>query len=308
MRFLINVLDGSGRFEVCEGGSVAVTGTVRLVENPAAERLPAGDLEPDADAAPGSALDTDDIYKELRLRGYRYGGAFRGIRAADARGTRGDLAWDGNWISFMDTMLQFGIIGTDTRELYLPTRLRRALIDPAEQARAAAASPGVLPVLMRRDVDAVRAGGVELRGLKTSLAPRRANAQAPPKLERYTFVPYESVGIDAEDTVRSKTDAVVVSLQLVRENAGVLRLRIAEAALGRAPEALLIPLALRLLDEEPQVRVDATLAAGPDSNLYATLARDLGLQAGFHLIVFANSLKNLKSSSYRCICFLIPSG
>jgi len=45
---------------------------------------------------------------------------------------------------------------------------------------------------MYRDIDVIKSGGVELRGLKASLAPRRQQAQAAPKLEKYTFVPYIS--------------------------------------------------------------------------------------------------------------------
>lgn len=274
VRFLVSVLDGSGEFEVREGGAVAVSGTVRLAEDPAAERLPAAALaapEPKPGDAELPPLDGDDVYKELRLRGYNYGGLFRGIRSSDARGTQGQLAWDDNWISFMDTMLQFGIIGVDTRELYLPTRLQRAVIDPAAQAAAVAASEGAVPVRMARDVDVIAAGGVELRGVKTSLAPRRANPQAAPKLEKYVFVPYDSAAVATEDTSRSKRDALLASLQLVLENAGTLRLRALEAALGRPAEALLLPAALPLLGAEPMVRVDAALAAGDAAAAYAAL-------------------------------------
>jgi hypothetical protein len=44
-------------------------------------------------------------------------------------GVSGKLQWQGNWISFMDTMLQFSILGQNTRELYLPTRLQKAIIN-----------------------------------------------------------------------------------------------------------------------------------------------------------------------------------
>ncbi|KAG6462008.1 hypothetical protein O3G_MSEX013000 [Manduca sexta] len=274
VRFLINILDGTGQFDVCEGGAVVVTGVVRLADTDTDERLPAAEVEPDAtDAA--APLVTEDIYKELRLRGYNYGGIFRGIKSSDARGTVGELTWNGNWISFMDTMLQFGIIGVDTRELYLPTRLRRALIDPVAHLRSAAAG---VRVTMRRDIDVISAGGVELRGVKTSLAPRRANAQAAPKLEKYTFLPYDNANIATEDTSRSKRDALAVSLQVVLENAGALKLKTVEAALGRAAEALLTPIAMRILDEEPQVRVDASLAAGPEAANYKASMEELGVK------------------------------
>ncbi|XP_049874376.1 fatty acid synthase [Pectinophora gossypiella] len=297
-RFLVSVLDASGQFEVCEGGSVAVTGTVRLAEQPAAERLALPRAAVSADDAELQPLLTDDIYKELRLRGYNYGGIFRGIRTSDARGTAGELAWDDNWISFMDTMLQFGIIGVDTRELYLPTRLQRALIDPAAHAAALAARPAgqALPVRMLRDIDVVVAGGVEFRGIKTSLAPRRANPQPAPKLEKYVFVPYDNAAVGTDDTSRSKRDALLVSLQLVLENAGALKLKAAEAALERAAEALVLPAALPLLAAEPQVRVDATLAAGPQPQPYQALAdldiavtnkdpRTGGAESGCHLVL-----------------------
>jgi fatty acid synthase len=44
-------------------------------------------------------------------------------------GISGILKWQGDWISFMDTMLQFSVLGQNTRELYLPTRLQRAIIN-----------------------------------------------------------------------------------------------------------------------------------------------------------------------------------
>ena len=51
-------------------------------------------------------LTSDCIYKELRLRGYDYGPTFQGILGASSSGTKGELLWNGNWVSFLDTMLQ----------------------------------------------------------------------------------------------------------------------------------------------------------------------------------------------------------
>jgi hypothetical protein len=49
-----------------------------------------------------------------------------------------------------------------------------------------------VPVHMYRNINILKAGGVELRGMKASLAPRRQQIQAPPKLEQYTFIPYDN--------------------------------------------------------------------------------------------------------------------
>lgn len=47
-----------------------------------------------------------------------------------------------------------------------------------------------VPVYMYRDIGVIKSGGIELCGLKLSLAPRRQQSQAAPKLEKYSFVPY----------------------------------------------------------------------------------------------------------------------
>lgn len=47
-------------------------------------------------------------------------------------GIRGKLEWIGNWISFIDTMLQFSILGLKVKELYLPTRMQRVIINPVK--------------------------------------------------------------------------------------------------------------------------------------------------------------------------------
>lgn len=131
VKFLINIFEGSGEFELCEGGSVAVSGKISVPEDVSKEvmTLPLPVVTIEEDVLP---LEGADIYKELRLRGYDYEGLFKGISESDNRGSSGKLKWNDNWISFIDTMLQFSILGQNTRELYLPTRLQRAVINPVE--------------------------------------------------------------------------------------------------------------------------------------------------------------------------------
>ena len=71
-----------------------------------------------------------DVYKELRLRGYHYTGLFRGISSASFDGSKGRIAWENNWVAFMDNMLQLKILGTDTRGLFVPTGIDKLIIHP----------------------------------------------------------------------------------------------------------------------------------------------------------------------------------
>jgi len=75
-------------------------------------------------------MNTKDIYKELRLRGYQYTGLFRGLKSASLTGSNGHIAWTSNWIAFMDNMLQMKILGQSSRSLLVPTKIRKVIIDP----------------------------------------------------------------------------------------------------------------------------------------------------------------------------------
>lgn len=45
-------------------------------------------------------------------------------------GSRGKVAWNGNWVSYIDTLLQFQLISIKSRELRLPTYIKEVIINP----------------------------------------------------------------------------------------------------------------------------------------------------------------------------------
>ncbi|CAH1399526.1 unnamed protein product [Nezara viridula] len=242
VKFAISIFDGSGQFELCEGGSTVVTGTVRSMENWHGLAMKISSSESKIQ------LTSEDIYKELRLRGYEYGGFFKGIKKSDIDGTNGELNWGGNWISFMDTMLQFSLVGRTSRELALPTRILQVTIDPRKHLQFAENSVDI-PVQYEKDIDVIQSGGIEIRNLKVSLAPRRQQTQAPPKLEKYIFLPYFKDGI-------KKEDGLAAALQIVLENSGgALKLKIMELGGGESEEPL-APLISELLSSEPQITAE----------------------------------------------------
>lgn len=256
VKFSITIFEGTGDFEICEAGTVAVSGRIRVSEHIEGDqlKLPPPSIPPvdNKDVLP---LDTKDVYKELRLRGYEYSGIFQGIKTSDNYGTAGELRWVNEWVSYIDTMLQFSILSTSHKLLYLPSRLQYAAINPVLHKRLTDELPedGTLPVYNYKNVNIVKSGGIELRGLKSSLAPRRQQTQASPKLERYIFIPYENSHSLVEDPERSKLHAVTSMLQIVCENSTALKLKTLEIAGERAAEALLAPLVIDFNNSQPSL-------------------------------------------------------
>uniref|UniRef100_A0A1A9Z5Z9 Fatty acid synthase n=1 Tax=Glossina pallidipes TaxID=7398 RepID=A0A1A9Z5Z9_GLOPL len=286
VKFGINFFDGTGAFEICEGGSLAVSGKISIPENVDNEQLP---LDPLPVSTVAKELSTSDVYKELRLRGYDYAGIFRGITASDSLSSTGKLQWVDNWISFMDTMLQFSILSKNLRELYLPTRIEKAIIDPNHHLKEIAkltpeqqTKEGV-PVYMYDDINVIKSGGIELRGMKASLAQKRPSNQNPPTLERYAFIPNEN-GVDLnENHEKAHFHALSVALRLLNENSsGALKIKGVELADGRNPDSLLAAKIVQILEGEPSLTAEIAVATS-NSNEEAISAA-LGPDAGVRVI------------------------
>ena len=129
------LLTGSGQFEFKNGAEVIVSGNISLLEDTAvnSSSLAIGSNEQMLNSSSSwLSLNTDDIYKELRLRGYNYSGPFKGIQRVDNEGKWADIAWNNNWITFLDTMLQACILTKVNRNLSLPVEIEKITIDPNE--------------------------------------------------------------------------------------------------------------------------------------------------------------------------------
>ena len=252
VKFSITIFEGTGDFEICEASTTVVSGNVRASETIEKDqlKLPPPPIPPtDEETLP---LNTKDIYKELRLRGYEYNDIFLGIKSCDNYATAGELYWFNQWIPYIDTMLQFSILSISHKLLYIPSRLQYAAIDPILHNRLVKELPedGGLPVYYYKNIGIVQSGGIELRGLKSSLRPRRQQTQADPKYERYFFVPYENLHSLVEDPTRGKMHALIVLSQIMHENIMALKLKTVEVAGERAAETLLAPVIFDILQSE----------------------------------------------------------
>lgn len=302
VKFLINIFDGSGEFEICEGGSVAVSGKIyspddiskEILDLPKPKEVSGSDILP---------LSSSDIYKELRLRGYDYDGIFRGIASSDNYAHSGQLKWEKNWISFIDTMLQFSILGQNTRELYLPTRLHKLIINPKHHIQFV--KKDQIPVHMYREIGIIKSGGIELRGMKASLAPRRQQVQSAPKLEKYQFVPFKMTNPLCEDEIASKKHTMTVLTQLILENSsGALKLKIAEVPSDTKVENLMSPTIQEIVEKEPMLSVDVTVVS--QINLDTSTLEQTGIkfvlkdvtsnlvEQNCHLVILSNAFTHKK--------------
>ncbi|EFN66134.1 Fatty acid synthase [Camponotus floridanus] len=123
-KLLDDPASNSCKFEIIEGESVVVTGTVRIPVNIEDEKICNTFI--DRNDNDKEEMNIKDIYKELKLRGYQYTNEFRGLRSASITGKNGHIAWTDNWVTFMDNILQMMILGQDSRSLFVPTKIRKA--------------------------------------------------------------------------------------------------------------------------------------------------------------------------------------
>ncbi|XP_012150604.1 fatty acid synthase 1 [Megachile rotundata] len=300
VKFAVNIFMGTGDFEICENDFAIVTGKISVPENPDKMLL---NIPPRVFKNEPELLELtkEDVYKELRLRGYDYSGVFQGIKCAHNRGGIGKLLWN-DWISFLDTMLQFTLLEKDSRGLYVPVRLQYVAINPTAHLEYVKnhKDEGV-PVYSYSNVDVTKSGGVEIRKMKASLIAKKQQSQSP-KYDRHTFVPYENAQPFSQDPDRSKVHALTALLQVVNENMLGLKIKAAEVAGNRPVDALLTPTVLDVLCYEPLRIVDMQLVSTSPAQ-YGSLA-ELSVKVvprnenaepvgqDLHLVVAANVLSN----------------
>lgn len=190
----VRLMPATRMFEVSENGNLAVSGKVSILEDAALESFHSEISRQAASITdPSKKLKVQEIYKELRLRGYDYGKTFQGILESNTAGDSGKLEWTGNWVTFLDTMLQMIVVGLPGGSLRLPTRIRSVCIDPAVHLKKVLEyneGKQAVDVHVNRHLDNIIAGGVQICGLHATVAPRRQQQHSPPTLEEFLFVPY----------------------------------------------------------------------------------------------------------------------
>jgi fatty acid synthase, animal type len=212
------VLKGSGHFEIVEGGITVVDGVIKAAEN---EKFIKLEIKQKVST---DFLCKDDFYKELSLRGYQYTNEFKGVHEAHANDSHGfgKIEWNSNWVSFTDCMLQIVIVANDSRDLFLPTSIRRMKIHPEmHQEILNKNTDNLLEIIIDPNMKTMQCGGVEISGLDASFVNRR-RSPTEPLLENYSHIPHFPT------PKFSKFDAAKFCIQLFLENSPSLKVTLIE--------------------------------------------------------------------------------
>ncbi|XP_039082547.1 fatty acid synthase [Hyaena hyaena] len=268
----VQLLQASRSFEVSDNGSLIVSGKVYQWEDPDTKLFDRQDSLYRTDPTATFHLSQGDVYKELRLCGYDYGPHFQGILEANLEGTAGRLLWNGNWVTFLDTMLQMSILSMAQHTLRLPTRITSIHIDPATHLRRMYSlqdKAQAVDVVVSSCLHSTVAGGILLSGLHAEVAPRRQQEQFVPILEKFCFTPYTEQGLLAGDP------ALQEALQMCRGLALALQTRVAQQGLKMAVPGL-DGAPAPAPQEPPQQGLPRLLAAACQLQLNGSLPLELG--------------------------------
>ncbi|XP_032662832.1 fatty acid synthase-like [Odontomachus brunneus] len=284
----VMIQKGSGKFEISEGNSTIVSGLIRVVSNLAQEKVSAKYIPADDDEE--EVMNTKDIYKELRLRGYHYANIFRALKSASISGRKGHISWIGNWVTFMDNMLQLMILGLDTRNLYVPTKIQKIVIDTKfhyQEIRNMTSEDRQFPVHVYKDLNTIISGGIEIQGLRATSVPHRP-ATSDPVIEEYKFVAHrDGARISLEEAVRLSMHIALEYHQTIHVKA----VELIDESDNVTAEKLVSPILTTVLGDLPLIQMNILLTTPADrfntlpSNIHTIDAKKLAKEENILLVV-----------------------
>lgn len=299
--FVVMIHRGTGAFEISEASSPVVTGTIKVLET-----VKFSEMFPVDGPSDTVVLDTRNFYKELRLRGYHYKDEFRSVVQARSDGSGGQIQWSLNFATFMDCMLQLNILALDTRNLMIPIGIERIQINTNLHYQIAkqinTSEDAIMEVQICSVTKTIRAGGIEIRGMKVDTIARR-KPPGEPVLESYKFVP------SFPTPVISAYQAARIIVQLGQENTRDLKVKTLELDNNNLDP--IIHLFHESLGDLPLVTAESVILSQREHNLLGVVvdAEKLGSNhTNCSFIIapnlvqdqqLANSLlKNLKDHAY----------
>ena len=125
-----------------------------------------------------------------------------------------EVEWTGDWISFLDTLLQTSLLSTTSRNLSLPVDFEKIVIDPVE-FRKHLKDPEdgqehpTVHVTIHRNQHKITCPGIEIKNIQATVVPRKGQ-RGNLAYEKYGFCPYnETSDMDTETHLWEMVDLVL---------------------------------------------------------------------------------------------------
>lgn len=219
--FIVRMNTSTGSFVVKEGDTVVVSGSIFPLSS-SKEDFPRYVKCSDD---PVTILQSNDIYKEFRIRGYDYDPFFQGLSTCRSDGKEGSVIWRDvvsasaketlnleseddrvlfwlrSWILLIDSMIQLTLFDDRDvgRGLKVPTKLQSLTCYPRQfenfMIHDGTTIPDPLTLGSSKQImctynsheDVIKTTGIRMRGLETSLLKRTPQFV---RIKKYCFIPF----------------------------------------------------------------------------------------------------------------------
>lgn len=203
VKISISIELANGKFKVCEGTKVIASGSVKCIK----DSNPMRDVQTFYNKKDLPILNSRDVYKEFRLRGYNFADQFKSIKNARMDGCYGQIKCsnNNNLTTVMDAMIQLIVLSKDTRLLHVPQEIRRIRININDHLNCfnntndRIDGQKLFDAYYSNELSTIVCGGIEMSGV-TFIPVERIKPDGLEVLQTYQFVPLiDAVALDFND-------------------------------------------------------------------------------------------------------------
>ncbi|KOB77236.1 Uncharacterized protein OBRU01_04578 [Operophtera brumata] len=240
LEFTIMLLKQSGRFEVIEDPN-------HIIAEGYIEATNCGTFNDFPETSDKLILTSTDVYKLLYERGYEYTDDLRSIRRANLSLTKAEIAWKGNWTTFIDGVLQLISLRHEHDGISQPSCIRRIVIDIDKHAEAIADNKRVVAASYYEIESLIRCGGVLIETV--ILKDKTARIDLNIGFKTLKFIPFSQ-------EYNNDLSNLYVAMQIIAEHFG--RNNIKVLSINDNPKTDILYEIKDLLFSEPEIKIDVT--------------------------------------------------
>jgi fatty acid synthase len=211
---------------------------------------------------PESGMDRETLYRHFSVLGFEYGKLFMGIQSVSPDLQRATIEWDGNWVTFIDALVQLIVLTRDEKQLGVPVKISSFKVAPQLMAEALEGDDGEssaqkpwVKALINKSTGVIKTPFVQVEGVETNIL--RSTPQRETEHLEMRFV----ANFETSQLADEVAEYIEVCRRYVRHSVNQLIAR--EAAAGRRPAPHVVRLyeIINSCPQEPEVFDEERAAA-----------------------------------------------